>query len=110
MSQASVGKAMGTSQSKIARIESAEENITRDTLERLVRSLGGRVFLSISPSELNVPKPLPWWVALNEEAEPWAVVAVALRHTRTSDQAVIALERTHAETSVDDVIVGQTNI
>jgi transcriptional regulator with XRE-family HTH domain len=61
MSQGSVAAAMGTSQSAIARIESAQENITLDTLQRLIAALGGQFHVAISPAECSLQQKHPWW-------------------------------------------------
>ena len=71
MSQADLAKAVKTSQSAIARIESAQENITLDTLQRLIAGLNGRLEVSIHPSENPVQNGQPWW----ESGQP----ATALR-------------------------------
>jgi len=60
-SQSAVGRAMGTSQSAIARIETGQENVTLDTLQRLIGALRGRFYVSIYPQECPFPRPLPWW-------------------------------------------------
>ena len=53
---------MGTSQPKIARIESGEENITLRTLERLCSALNGRLRLAVEPAEVHFPRiERPWW-------------------------------------------------
>ena len=95
MSQAKVGAAMGTSQPAVARIESAQENITLDTLERLVKALKGRFYVSIAPEELAVRRPSPWWELIEAQANPWALRLVALRKTSQSDQVFVGLERMH---------------
>src|SRR5688500_9723178 len=53
MTQAELAAAAGTTQSRIARIEAAGQNLTIDTLMRIVRALGGRVRLTIMPEELG---------------------------------------------------------
>src|SRR5262249_41166339 len=52
---------MKTSQSAIARIETGRENVTADTLERLIGALHGRFYVSIHPQECHVPTMMPWW-------------------------------------------------
>src|SRR6266851_8925936 len=60
-SQASVARAMGTSQSAVARIEGEDENITLRTLKRLVEALSGRIRFAIEPAEANLPRWPDWW-------------------------------------------------
>ena len=61
-SQGRVAQAMGTSQPALARIERADENITVNTLQRLITALKGRLRLAIYPAELHVPEvPQFWW-------------------------------------------------
>lgn len=48
-SQAEVARRMGTRQSKIARIESAQENLTLGTLLRLAQALDATVTLDLEP-------------------------------------------------------------
>jgi len=60
-SQSSVAGKMGTSQSAIARMETGQENITLDTLERLTDSLRGRFYVSIYPQECPFRPIMPWW-------------------------------------------------
>ena len=60
-SQARVARAMGGSQPAVARIESGDENITLDTLERIIRALNGRFSVSVAPAEMHFPRFQPWW-------------------------------------------------
>jgi len=59
LSQTAVAKKMGTSQAAIARIESAEENITVSTFRRLIDALNGRLWIAIHPAE-SVPGSGDW--------------------------------------------------
>ena len=95
MSQASVARAMGTSQSAIARIETAQENITLDTLQRLVSALKGRFHVAIPPEERAGRLARPWWEINVSAANPWTVVAVASRRAPKTDQVIVGLERVH---------------
>jgi hypothetical protein len=52
---------METSQPAIARIEGGDENITLQTLKRLIRALDGRLRLSIEPKEAGLPHWGCWW-------------------------------------------------
>lgn len=93
MSQSSVAVAMGTSQAAIARIESGDENITLDTLKRLVVALNGRVFLSIPPEE-HAPKNIrPWWEMNEASADTWTVIGIKAWQDQHVEQAVVGLER-----------------
>jgi transcriptional regulator with XRE-family HTH domain len=61
LTQAKLARKMGTSQAKVARIEGGRENVTLRTLEKAVVALEGRLSLSISPAELELPKAQSWW-------------------------------------------------
>ncbi|HET7024254.1 MAG TPA: helix-turn-helix transcriptional regulator [Gemmatimonadales bacterium] len=61
LSQAQLAAAVKTSQSKIARIEGATENVTVGTMERLAAALSGRLRFGIEPSELEIPQTPSWW-------------------------------------------------
>ena len=93
MSQARVGEAMGTSQSAIARIESAQENITLDTLQRLVVALDGRFYVSIVPQEYPAKQELPWWESINSMDASWNVVRCVTNRSAQADQVLLGLER-----------------
>lgn len=60
-SQTDIAKAMGTSQSAVARIETGEENFTANTLERHIAALRGRFIVSILPEEFEFHRAAPWW-------------------------------------------------
>jgi hypothetical protein len=60
-SQHQLAAAAGTSQPRIARIESGAENITLGALKKLVVALKGRFRVSISPAEIAVPHCPDWW-------------------------------------------------
>jgi transcriptional regulator with XRE-family HTH domain len=68
MSQKEVAAAMGTSQSKIARLEGADDNITVRTLKRLAKALKGRIRFSLEPSEAQVPRWPAWWETIGTPA------------------------------------------
>jgi transcriptional regulator with XRE-family HTH domain len=90
-SQKSLAKKVGTSQSAIARIEGGDENITLDTLQRLICALRGRLQVSIPPAEISVSKRSLWWETLG--GSPWEVKALGLRRNSGVDQALIFVER-----------------
>lgn len=94
MSQASVAQAVGTSQSAIARVESAQENITLDTLQRIVAALKGRFHVATPPQEI-APKPArAWWDSTRVPVTgSWTIVGYATRHVTGADQVVVGLER-----------------
>ncbi len=93
MSQNSVARAMGTSQSAIARIESGQENITLDTLRRLVVALRGRFYVSIPPQESAPRQIRPWWEVDDSQRSQWMLVGYEARRDRQADQVLLALER-----------------
>lgn len=97
MSQISLAKAAGTSQSAIARIESGQENITLDTLQRIITPLRGRFHVSISPEELAICSPRPWW-EYQAGMPDVNIVGVAWRPTANSIQMLVALEAKFGET------------
>ena len=66
-SQATVAKAIGTSQSAIARIEGGDENATMATVERTTRHLNGRFMVSIAPAEFSAAPPSVWWEDIEEQ-------------------------------------------
>lgn len=73
-SQLAVGELMGTSQSAIARIESGSENITLDTLQRIIEALKGRLQISIPPREFVQGITKPWWDGSHAD-QPWMPLA-----------------------------------
>jgi transcriptional regulator with XRE-family HTH domain len=93
MSQSSVAATAGTSQSAIARIESAQENITVDTMERLIVALRGRFHISICPLEWPPLQPMPWWESA--DSPTWTLVNWTGRITGLTEQIILGLERRH---------------
>lgn len=92
-SQSTLAKAVGTSQSAIARMENGHENITMDTLQRLVHALDGRFYISIAPKEFSVRQGPPWWEFLHEK--PWMVTSWISSRGTESDRLIVGLERPH---------------
>jgi transcriptional regulator with XRE-family HTH domain len=105
MSQSSVALAMETSQSAIARIESAQENITLDTLQRLTVALNGRFSISIPPQEHSPQPTRPWWELIESANKPWTVVGVVARRNYQTEQVVVGLERRHEEPLISGSLV-----
>ena len=97
MSQASVAKAIGTSQPAIARIESGQENITLDTLRRLIVAMKGRFFISTPPRECAPHQANTWWEVNESTAGSWCVVGWAVRRSDLKDQAIVGMERAHGQ-------------
>jgi transcriptional regulator with XRE-family HTH domain len=62
-SQSEVASAMGTSQPRIARLESGDDNITLATLRKLIDALDGRLVFAIQPAEIHMPSLPQWWEA-----------------------------------------------
>jgi transcriptional regulator with XRE-family HTH domain len=91
MSQDAVASIMGTSQSAIARIESAQENITVDTLERHIDALRGRLEFSIPPQEHSRSAKNPWWDV--PASNPWAIRGWAYWQGELLDQVIVGYER-----------------
>src|SRR5688572_2342298 len=81
-SQDAVAQAMGTSQSAVARIESGQENITLDTLQRHIVALDGRFYISIHPQAYRLRPPSPWWETIASPTNTrWHITPVAARRT-----------------------------
>jgi len=102
MSQSAVATAMKTSQSAIARMESAQENITLETLERLIAALRGRLYISISPKEHSFHQDPPWWELIEPTGDnnSWQVVRIAARRSTDTEQMLIGMERALPRTSM----------
>ena len=83
---------MGTSQSAIARIESAQENITLETLQRMVVAMKGRFYVSIEPQEYEHRSIRPWW-DLSPAKDNWSITKIAARKTLSAEQLIVGLER-----------------
>jgi len=73
LTQATLAKKMGTSQAKVARIEGGRENVTLRTLEKAIVALEGRLSLSVSPAELELPKASSWWSEADEAHSSYRV-------------------------------------
>jgi len=111
MSQIAVGKAMGTSQSAVARIESGQENITLDTLQRLTLAMKGRFQVSIRPQEYQIQERQPWWELIGPRAEtPWTIVQVAGKRGTQADEVLIHLERSHGLAIANTLEVGAAGL
>ena len=95
ISQASVALAIGTSQPAIARIESGLENITMDTLRRLIVALKGRFCVSMPPQEWAPHQVPPWWEMNESVGKTWYMVSYAARRGDQTDQLIVGLERPH---------------
>jgi transcriptional regulator with XRE-family HTH domain len=97
-SQAEVAAAMKTSQSAIARMENAQENMTLDTLQRLTVALRGVFRVSITPQEFPAGQASPWWesVATCSQNSEWKMVRAFARSTSTTDQVIAGFERTRS--------------
>ncbi len=102
MSQSELAKAVGTSQSAIARMENGHENITLDTLQRLVDAMGGSFYLSLAPQELIAPYSKPWWQPSNSGS--WAVRGVICHQGTEWDRMLMGLERRRETETVPQVI------
>lgn len=111
MSQLKLGDKIGTSQSAVARIESGQENITLDTLQRLVMGLEGRFYVSIHPPECAPLQARPWWETVASSIyPPWNLVGVASRRTITSDQVIVGLERAGIASANTNTLTGAAGL
>lgn len=102
LSQAYLAKEMGTSQPKIARIEGGDENITLKTLVKLVKALKGRIQLSISPQEKQLPRLPDWWTDDADDFSsetPWAVWGVCAAEDAKERRLGVAWVSTNAKTA-----------
>ena len=100
MSQQQVADAAETSQSAIARIESGQENVTLDTLKRVVTVLDGHFSVSITPAEFAPSLRRPWWetISSTHSSGNWQVVGCVASSTAYVDQMLIGLERPRGST------------
>jgi transcriptional regulator with XRE-family HTH domain len=95
LSQGRVAKAMGTSQSAVARIESGQENITEDTLQRMIGALDGQFYVSIHPRELRCWHERPWWESLGSEktfGTSWNLKAIASKQSEGMSEILILFQ------------------
>lgn len=102
MSQSKLAQLVGTSQSAIARMENGHENITLDTLQRLVDAMDGRFSVSLAPQELVAPYSKPWWELSSSGS--WAVCGAIYHQGTEWDRALVGLERKREAESVPQVI------
>ncbi|MFN0179769.1 MAG: helix-turn-helix domain-containing protein [Gemmatimonadales bacterium] len=61
MTQAKLAAQAGTTQPRVALVESGDANVTLKTLEHFISALDGRLQLSIEPREYNLPRLPNWW-------------------------------------------------
>jgi transcriptional regulator with XRE-family HTH domain len=80
---------MGTSQSAVARIESGQENITLDTLQRMIVALDGKFHVSIRPQEFRCWHETPWW----DKPGSWNLKSVVSAQTLDADGLIMWFER-----------------
>jgi transcriptional regulator with XRE-family HTH domain len=99
MSQSKVARDMGTSQSALARIESAQENFTLSTLHRLIKALRGRFHVSISPEEMDFRSRSPWWEVYDTSTSGWSLVGSLANQTATTDQLLVGFQRPRQATT-----------
>jgi transcriptional regulator with XRE-family HTH domain len=108
MSQQAVATAMGTSQSAVARIESAQENITLETLERHIGALDGRFYVSIRPSEFGLRPERVWWESLGPQSSTWgswSLKGIASEQTDGSHDVLMWLQRSNSSTLSDGALL-----
>jgi transcriptional regulator with XRE-family HTH domain len=89
--QKQVADAAGTSQSAIARIESGEENITLDTVERLINGMEGLFQVVITPARRAGQRQSDWWKPAQSSTAEWHAVFTAVH--QDGNYAVVALKR-----------------
>ena len=81
-SQVRVAKAMRTSQSKVATLESGDANITLKTLRKAIDALRGRLRLAIEPEELSLPSLPQWWemvdAGMGIDGDVWTLKGVRI--------------------------------
>ena len=94
MSQAKLAAAAGTSQSAIARIENGYENVTLDTVERIVVVLEGRFKIALVPQEFPIEMCRPWWEATPTPIHgDWVCVGATLSRESDADRLMAGWER-----------------
>lgn len=97
MSQAALARAAETSQPAIARIETAQENITLDTFERLIVALKGRCILAVPPAEIARSAPHCWWETLKQNTSAgtgaWTVMGSVTWRNDLTECAIVGLKR-----------------
>ena len=73
---------MGTSQPKVAMLESGDANITLKTLGKAIDALRGRLRLAIEPEELGLPTLPQWWemvdAGMGIDGEVWTLKGVRI--------------------------------
>lgn len=65
LTQDSLAELLGTGQSRISKIESAQENLSLDRLEDIARSLAASLHIELWPEEVRRPLSLTWWQYLD---------------------------------------------
>jgi transcriptional regulator with XRE-family HTH domain len=106
-SQAEVARAMGTSQPKVARIESGDDNITLETLRKLVDALRGRIDFSMMPREMQRPRLPDWWAEAENDfssESAWQVWGVCVDEGVTDKRLGVAWVTKKQATLIDGPI------
>jgi hypothetical protein len=87
---------MGTSQPHVARIEAGEDNLTADTVERYITALNGRLYISIAPAEMDLPRLAPWWENAVSTVSHWNwnLHAAAFKSDGCTQDVLLWLQRT----------------
>lgn len=97
-----VAKKAGTSQSKIARIEAGEENITLDTVERLVNAMEGRFIVSTPPVNRLVPHGVTeWWNYPTRAQDMWYLRSAFGKQDSAGRHVVMWLSQPHTLTPLE---------
>lgn len=104
-SQGWLAKEIKSSQSAIARIEGGDENITLDTVERIVVALNGRLQIAIPPAELSSSRRSSWWELL--EGPQWTLEAIGRRNNFDYEEALLLLRRPLPKAEVGQAVVSE---
>ena len=89
-SQAQLAARMKTSQSKVARMEGGDANVTLRTLQKIGAALNARVRLVLEPREVSFPSMPPWWEAAEQGLSAgckWTLSAIASSGTGANRKA-----------------------
>ena len=93
VSQQNLATAVGTSQSAIARIESGQENITLETLQRITVALNGRFYIALRPQEVWTRNSQTWWNSLCTLKGNWALAGVATQQNPETEDVCVWFQR-----------------
>jgi hypothetical protein len=77
-------------------MESGQENLTLDTIQRMVCAMDGRFYVSIHPQECDFKAPKNWWGAADFIERPWTYHGMMLGSDGGRELAMIGISRPFA--------------